>query len=102
MREGARWSSPPVRPSAACSRRGPPASRGKEGKRRRAPQARAGGGAHGQGGHSSFLQTRPRIDPAPKRSPARAPLWPRPLLALGAFCAGPSLLFTSLWAQPRS
>lgn len=66
----------PVRPSAARSRRGPPASAGKEGTRRRDPEAGAGGGACGCGRRSSFQRTRPRPDHAPALAPTTPRLGP--------------------------
>ena len=47
---------PQSRQSAACSRRGPPASPGKEGDAKAGP----GGGGRRRGTSSSFLRTRPR------------------------------------------
>lgn len=85
-REGARWRRPPVRPSAARRRRCPPASSGKEGTRRRDPEAGAGAGRVAGGGRSSFLRPRPLRAPPPPRPlpdllrPAR-PSQPLPLAA---------------------
>lgn len=63
---------PPVGQTAACSRRGPPASPEKEGTRRRGWEAGAGGGARGGGGHSSFRRARPRSTPPPNLDPPTA------------------------------
>lgn len=79
----------PARPPVcARSRRGPPASREKEGTRGRDPEAGAGGGARGRGGRSSLLRAHPRSTTPPGLAPlpaaARVPPPPRPLLASGA------------------
>ena len=103
---------PPVRPSAACGRLGPPASAGKEGTRRRDPEAGAGGGACGRGWRSSFQRTHPRLGHAPVLPPPTYPARVAPpslatplagpsARGLRAFRAGPSRPFSALSARPR-
>lgn len=76
--------SPPIRQSAVCSRRGPPARQGKEGTRRRGPEAGrpAGVGAQVSCGPAP-ASTTPQFSPRPSTHSGHAPVPNHaPLMAL--------------------